>query len=61
MERASRATERAYAELQQAYDFYNQRLFDGQLPDCLITFQRGRTRWAISAVTGLCHRRTVHR
>ncbi|EBR7327633.1 sprT domain-containing protein [Salmonella enterica] len=42
MERASRATERAYAELQQAYDFYNQRLFDGQLPDCLITFQRGK-------------------
>lgn len=37
-----RATECAYAELQQAYDFYNQRLFDGQLPDCLITFQRGK-------------------
>ncbi|ELW2866180.1 SprT-like domain-containing protein [Salmonella enterica] len=37
-----RATERAYAELQQAYDFYNQHLFSGQLPDCLITFQRGK-------------------
>ncbi len=47
----TRATERAYSELQQAFDFYNQRLFDGELPDCLITFQRGRTQWAIS-VTG---------
>lgn len=35
----TRATERAYSELQQAFDFYNQRLFDGELPDCLITFQ----------------------
>jgi hypothetical protein len=26
-----RATERAYSELQQAFDFYNQRLFDGEL------------------------------
>lgn len=38
----SRVTERAYSELQQAFDFYNQRLFNGALPDCLITFQRGR-------------------
>lgn len=38
----TRATERAYSELQQAFDFYNQRLFDGELPDCLITFQRGK-------------------
>lgn len=45
----TRATERAYNELQQAFDFYNQRLFNGELPDCLITFQRGKTRWAISA------------
>lgn len=27
-----------YSELQQAFDFYNQRLFDGELPECLITF-----------------------
>ena len=38
----TRATERAYNELQQAFDFYNQRLFNGELPDCLITFQRGK-------------------
>lgn len=35
-----RPTEEAYAELQQAYDFYNSALFDGALPSCLITFQR---------------------
>ncbi|TJF18897.1 hypothetical protein [Escherichia coli] len=29
-----------YSELQQAFDFYNQRLFDGELPECLITSQR---------------------
>ncbi|MDH0342098.1 SprT-like domain-containing protein [Chromobacterium haemolyticum] len=35
-----RPTEEAYAELQQAYDFYNEELFEGKLPPCLITFQR---------------------
>ncbi len=29
-----------YSELNQAYDFFNEKLFDGQLPKCLITFQR---------------------
>lgn len=33
-------TEQAYAELQVAYDFYNNALFGGSLPSCLITFQR---------------------
>src|SRR5713101_5984859 len=33
-------TEQAYTELQHAYDFFNTRLFDGQLPPCLITMQR---------------------
>lgn len=33
-------TEEAYAELQHAYDFYNEDLFAGQLPACMITFQR---------------------
>lgn len=32
----------AYTELQQAYDFFNVALFDGKLPDLLITLQRGR-------------------
>ncbi len=35
-----RPTEEAYAELQQAYDHFNQRLFDGCLPGALLTFQR---------------------
>ncbi len=35
-----RPTETAYAELQLAYDHYNDYLFDGRLPPCLITLQR---------------------
>jgi predicted SprT family Zn-dependent metalloprotease len=35
-----RPTEEAYAELQAAYDYYNDHLFDALLPPCLITFQR---------------------
>jgi hypothetical protein len=30
-------TIRAYSEWQTAYDFFNQRLFDGQLPECIIS------------------------
>ena len=33
-------TSDTYTELQVAYDFFNQRLFDGRLPDCLLTLQR---------------------
>lgn len=33
-------THETYRELQQAYDHFNERLFDGQLPSCLITLQR---------------------
>lgn len=40
MTKKKRPTEQAYAELQQAYDFYNEELFEGKLPPCLITFQR---------------------
>ncbi len=36
----SRPTEQAYAELQQAYDHFNERLFDSRLPGALITLQR---------------------
>lgn len=38
-----RPTEEAYAECQHAYDFYNNELFDGELPPCLITYQRQKT------------------
>ena len=33
-------TTQAYGEFQKAYDFFNERLFAGQLPRCLITLQR---------------------
>lgn len=33
-------TKEAYAELQHAYDFYNEDLFEGRLPACMITLQR---------------------
>lgn len=33
-------TVETYAELQLAYDTFNRRLFDNQLPECLITLQR---------------------
>lgn len=36
----SSPTQQAYAELQQAYDHFNDLLFGGQLPPCLITLQR---------------------
>jgi hypothetical protein len=35
-------TEQAYGELQHAYDFYNEKLFDNKLPGCLLTFQRNK-------------------
>lgn len=33
-------TAETYTELQQAYDAFNKALFNGQLPECLITLQR---------------------
>lgn len=33
-------TPETYTEFQTAYDFFNQELFNNQLPDCLITYQR---------------------
>ena len=33
-------TETTYQEFQLAYNWFNQKLFDGQLPPCLITLQR---------------------
>jgi hypothetical protein len=38
--RVSTPTDETYSELQQAYDFYNQALFEGRLPPCLFTLQR---------------------
>jgi predicted SprT family Zn-dependent metalloprotease len=33
-------TKETYSELQLAYDFFNQEIFEGRLPHCLITLQR---------------------
>ena len=33
-------TQETYDELQRAYEFFNQRLFESALPPCLITLQR---------------------
>ena len=35
-----RPTQETYAELQQAFDVFNDELFDGKLPACLFTLQR---------------------
>ncbi len=35
-------TQAEYAAYNQAYDYFNTRLFDGKLPTCLITLQRHR-------------------
>ena len=35
-------TQKTYGTLDDAYRFFNERLFDGQLPACLITMQRSR-------------------
>lgn len=32
----------AYAELQQAYDYFNEELFDSELPNLILTMQRGK-------------------
>ncbi len=37
---AARPTQATYAELQHAYDHLNRALFEGKLPDCLLTLQR---------------------
>ncbi|MCF6783392.1 hypothetical protein [Stutzerimonas stutzeri] len=36
----TKPTQQVYEELQKAYEFFNQELFDGRLPSCVITLQR---------------------
>lgn len=36
-------TREIYRELQQGYDFFNEKLFDGELPACLLTLQREKS------------------
>ncbi|XLY90554.1 hypothetical protein ACK8QS_22295 (plasmid) [Ectopseudomonas mendocina] len=37
---SAKPTQQVYDELQKAYEFFNQELFDGRLPPCVITLQR---------------------
>lgn len=46
-------TETTYDELQAAYDYFNESLFDSELPDCLITLQREKKHTGISLLKGL--------
>lgn len=54
----SKPTEEAYAELLQAYDFYNAELFGGELPPCLITFQRQKRTFGYFSKGRFGHRDT---
>lgn len=41
-------TMQMYSFVQDAYDFFNDKLFAGELPPCLLTLQREKTRWDTS-------------
>ncbi len=41
-------TPETYEELQHAYDFFDERLFNNELPPCLITLQRESVLTAIA-------------
>jgi predicted SprT family Zn-dependent metalloprotease len=51
-------TQEAYTELQDAYDFFNARLFDSQLPECLITLQREKRSFGHFQPTSFVRRST---
>jgi hypothetical protein len=45
-------TKETYSELQQAYEYFNQILFENKLPHCLLTLQRGHPTFGY-----FCHER----
>lgn len=49
-------TGQAYGELQAAFDHYNNALFDGQLPPCLITMQREKRTYGYFSSRRFIHR-----
>jgi len=49
-------TESAYLELEKAFDFFNEKLFEGALPDCLITLQRKTRTYGYFAPGRFVHR-----
>lgn len=52
----STPTSTAYNELQAAFDFFNQHLFDGSLPACLITLQREKTTYGYYSAARFANR-----
>lgn len=48
-------TQQAYEELQVAYDHFNQTLFDGSLPTCLITLQREKKTYGYFSAERFVH------
>lgn len=49
-------TESAYKELQHAFHFFNEKLFDNELPECLITLQRKSRTYGYFAPSRFIHR-----
>lgn len=49
-------TAEAYAELQHAFDHFNEALFDGELPECLFTFQREKRSYGYFSSERFVHR-----
>lgn len=49
-------TSQAYAELQTAFDHYNAVLFDGAIPQCLITLQREKRSYGFFSQGQFAHR-----
>lgn len=49
-------TAEAYAELQHAFDHFNEELFEGKLPDCLFTFQREKRSYGYFSSERFVHR-----
>lgn len=48
-------TAATYQELSRAFDFFNAKLFDGQLPACLLTLQREKRTYGVGADRNLTH------
>lgn len=52
----SRPTPQTYAELQLAFDHFNEHLFDGKLPPCLLTLQREKRTHGYFSAERFVHR-----
>jgi hypothetical protein len=50
-------TEEAYGSFYEAFQVFNMALFEGELPDCLITMQRSRRSYGYFAGERFGHRR----